>query len=239
MSIYEHLWYIVETESLNSTNSRIAQYILLNYKNIENKHLDDIAYGANVVKSTVSKFFKEMTENGSYDSFLATVDTEKKDMSLCIKPSKKKQNIQICKNKDFLYLSNSIQNASKVIFFTSDLYRTCIRKFCRQLIGKSIVGKTSPYFYKNTIKSEILSLNENDCVIFVNLEKSFYEHILRLGFEIDFFSIISSSKCKTINLSSIDEKISGVRTVCISDDMQMYDLNFLYDVFDNLLLSLK
>ena len=239
MSIYEHLWYIVETESLFSTNSRIAQYILLNYKNIENTRLDDIAYGSNVVKSTVSKFFKGITENGSYDSFLAAIASEKKDMNIAKKQTKKEQNSLSCKDVELQFLVNSIQNSSKVIFFTNESCMTCIRKFCEKLIDERIIGKIAPYFYKNTIKDEILSLNENDCVIFVDLEKSFYEHILRLGFEIDFFSLISKCKCQIINLSSTDEKVSGVRTIVLDNKSHISGSSYLDDILNYVLQNMR
>ena len=239
MSIYEHLWYIVETEPLTSTNSRIAQYILLNYRNIEDIRLDDIAYGSHVVKSTVSKFFKGMTENGSYDSFLSAIDVDKKDMNIRNKENKKYLNADIIEKKELKILSESIQEASRVLFFSKDIYIPCLKKFCRKLIDSGIVGKPSAYFYKESIRKEILSLDENDCVIFVDLEKSFYEYILRLGFEIDFFSIINDSKCKKLNLTKEEEKVSGVRTICLGNNTDVTELTYLYEIFDDVLINIK
>ena len=91
MSVYEHLWKMVQQSSYSSTNGKIAEYLLVNYDNISTLSIQEIAQGSYVTKGTVSKFFKTMTETGTFESFQHACNREKASHKLFMQ--KKRRNI--------------------------------------------------------------------------------------------------------------------------------------------------
>lgn len=91
MSVYEHLWKMVQQSSYSSTNGNIAEYLLVDYDNISTLSIQEIAQGSYVTKGTVSKFFKTMTETGTFESFQQACNREKASHKLFMQ--KKRRNI--------------------------------------------------------------------------------------------------------------------------------------------------
>ncbi len=235
MPVYENLWSIVENTPLYSTNSRIAQYLLLNYEDIDQHHLDEIAYGANVVKSTVSKFFKELSEEGTYASFLAAVNMDKKYARV-----QKKKDVESLESKKYVNEDNlnplveSIQSSSHIIVFTKSQYLNEVREFCHHLLKYSIIAKSSLYCYKSTLKQELLSQKENDCILFIETDGSFYEYALKLEAEMDFSNIIKLPACKKYVISNQTQKFSDLESIEFYQSKKNDNQQFLNSVFSSI-----
>ncbi len=240
MPVYENLWSIIENQPLYSTDSRIAQYLLLNYEDIENHHLDDIAFGANVVKSTVSKFLKGLSEEGTYSSFIAAVEMDKKYAR--IETKKESTSLEAKKyanEEDLNSLVDSLQSAVHVMIFTKSKYLNEVREFCHHLLKYSIIAKSCLYCYKSTLKQELLSQKENDCILFIEVDGSFYEYALKLEAEMNFSAMLKLTKCKKYVISNQTQKFRNIESLTFNQIQRNNNQQFLNSVFSSINYQLE
>lgn len=214
MSIYEHLLKIVEQTSFSSANNKIAEYLLLHYDNISNLTVKDIAECSYVSKGTVSKFFQTMTMTGNFDCFQKACERESTDHKIYLKRREdtflersRKYKRKIISTKDLKILKTNILSAKKIILFSKMEFEGLSKEFTRRLLKFGIVAKTVSYSYDEILIEELSALSEDDLIIFMDADCSFYEHVLQMTYEIDIVSLMDKTKASSIVITQHSSNI--------------------------------
>ena len=247
MSVYEHLWKIVQQSSFSSANGKIAEYLFGNYENIANTSIQEIAQGSYVTKGTVSKFFKTMTETGTFESFQQACNREKASHKLFIQ-KKEETLIRRCRKyhekclnaNDLRFLKYKIHCSKRIILFSKMEYEYLAREFCWHLMKYNVMAKTVIYAYDQTIIDELKTLTVDDAILFIDAGSSFYESLLHLSFEFDLIHFIESLNTQAILISKegIDHPYF-IHIPLLQLETNQTELDIYKCVYTNLLESLK
>lgn len=247
MSIFEHLWMIVEQSSFSSSQAKIAETLLKHYEQIPELSVQDIADSSYVTKGTVSKFLKSMTEEGTYMCFQKACE---KEMPIHKFYAKKHEDALIRRYRRYhekLIDPTQIQNickqilsANKIIFFSKMEFYDITREFCRYLLQYGIIAKTTIYAYNASVIDELKTLSEKDLVIYMHPESSFYESVLNLSYEFDMIKLFESTKATSIAISCGEIRSPKLIEIPVSTAPVEYtDLDIYKCIYANVLESFK
>ena len=247
MSVYEHLWKMVQQSSFSSANGKIAEYLLVNYANISTLSIQEIAQGSYVTKGTVSKFFKTMTETGTFESFQQACNREKAGHKLYIQ-KKEETLIRRCRRyhekcmnvNDLRFLKYKIQCAKRIIIFSKFEYEYLAREFCWHLLKYNVMAKTAIYAYDRTIIEELKTLTVDDAILFIEGGSSFYESMLQLSFEFDLIHFIETLNTQAILISKegIDHP-NFMHIHLLQTETNQTELDIYKCIYTNILEALK
>lgn len=247
MSVYEHLWKMVQQSSYSSANGKVAEYLLVNYENISTLSIQEIAQGSYVTKGTVSKFFKTMTETGTFESFQQACNREKASHKLFMQ-KKEETLIRRCRRyhekclhvTDLRFLKYKIQCAKRIILFSKLEYEYLAKEFCWHLLKYNVMAKTVIYAYDRTVIDELKTLTIDDAILFIDAGSSFFESMLQLSFEFDFIHFIESLNTQAILISKdgIDHP-NFIHIPLLQIETNQTELDAYKCVYTNLLETLK
>ncbi len=251
MSVYEHLLKIVEDTSFSSANNKIAEFLLLHYENIPQLTVKEIANGAYVSKGTVSKFFLIMSSTGNFDCFQKAWETESSNHKIYLKRSeeiflnrKKKYNKEIINTDHLKLLKERILSSKKIILFTKLEFEGVSKDFCRRLLlGFGIVAKTAIYAYDESMIDEVSSLSEDDLLLFVDADCSFYEHTMHMTYEFDIARLISNTKASSVVVTQRTSNVGSellFEEIIISEPSDNYsEMDIYKNLYTEILVSLN
>lgn len=244
MSVYEHLWKMVQQSSFSSANGKIAEYLLVNYENISTLSIQEIAQGSYVTKGTVSKFFKTMTETGTFESFQQACNREKASHKLFMQKKEetliRRYHEKCLHATDLRFLKYKIQCAKRIILFSKLEYEYLAKEFCWHLLKYNVMAKTVIYAYDRTVIDELKTLTIDDAILFIDTGTSFFESMLQLSFEFDFIHFIESLNTQAILISKdgIDHP-NFIHIPLLQIETNQIELDAYKCVYTNLLEALK
>lgn len=213
MYVVDGLIDLCNTCEINSVNSILANYFLINAININNKRLIDVASETNVSSSSINRFCK-IAGFHTFSSFIDTLYLDVKKIENQLKHSFNHLDFKYISNKTKLdKMIDSINRANNIVIYGSPKYTICFNSLVRYLFfkGKRVYQCRGWDVYE---KENIFnSLNDNDLIIIIDPNFSIQIYFEELASSLGSVNNILNSKAKIYYLGIDEDDYKNVEAI--------------------------
>lgn len=213
MYVVDGLIDICNTCEINSVNSILANYFLINAVNINNKRLIDVASETNISSSSINRFCK-IAGFHTFSSFIDTLYLDVKKIENQLKHSFNHLDFKYISNKTKLdKMIDGINRANNIVIYGSPKYTICFNSLVRYLFfnGKRVYQCRGWDVYE---KENIFNiLNDNDLIIIIDPNYSIQIYFEELASSLGGINNILNSKAKIYYLGIDEDDYKNVNAI--------------------------
>lgn len=226
MYVVDGLIDLCNTCEINTVNSILANYFLINAVNINNKRLIDVARETNVSSSSINRFCK-IAGFHTFSSFIDTLYLDVKKIENQLKHSFNYLDFKYISNKTKLdKMIDSINRANNIVIYGSPKYTICFNSLVRYLFfnGKRVYQCRGWDVYE---KENIFnSLNDSDLIIIIDPNFSIQIYFEELASSLGSVNNILNSKAKIYYLGIDEDDYKNVEAIkLIENETYQYVLS--------------
>ena len=233
MYLIPRLRQIYETTTSQSIENNIAKCILLNLNHIDTLSLTDISKNTAISKSAVSNFISNLSEGGGYSMFKLTLQREIKQMTfekkVILKHAKEYEDyfIQhgfqyVIQPQEVKSLAKQIKNANRIAIL-GDLFR---KGAFNMLINYLLFQKKDIRYlnclYPSDFKNECMTLNEEDLILFVEPDYTYFEFALNSEIQVDIRFKFEDCKAQKVYIGKQSTTPNEIETIAIKKTSNMF-----------------
>lgn len=227
MYIISRLTELYEISAYKTTDFILAEFLLTHLNEIENLSLNDICEKTAMSKSVVSKFFKKFTFNNSYSFFKSALILETEYKAIDFKKIKndflesqkflEKHNIyhRWFKIEIINQFVNDLKKADKIIFYGNQTKKCYLSPLISLLLTEHKKARFTSNSYYNFSVEEMNSLHENDILVIVEPDNTYYEFNLNMNLFVEVSYNIQSLKAKKYFIGKGIRKENNINTMGI------------------------
>lgn len=236
---------IYEVSPVNSTDFILSQYILTHIKDIKKTSLTDISIQTNISKSTVSKYFKSVTNGHNFALFKTSLSFELQN--IIIDDNIIEQNALELINKFQLLYQNTLQldtkqlakiilEAPKIMIWGDYAKKSYFNNFINYLLFHQKNIRFISNFHFQDHYNEIKELTYKDLIIIIEPHTSLYDFIIRTTISAEVFINKDNIKCQKYFIGKPSYPDYQFSTITIENTNNVFINDFFIEYFATLLL---